>query len=159
MTIYIDNRIEMLATEDVEGIIKKIAAQTLAYEGRSTDCEISVSIVDLDEIQQINEQFRGIDSPTDVLSFPLLTFEEGEEIGVGERNEKGEVLLGDIILCYQRAKAQAEEYGHSLSRELAFLTAHSMLHLLGYDHMEADEEKDMFQRQKEILNLAGFPRQ
>lgn len=159
MTIYIDNRIDMLATEDVEGIIEKIAAQTLAYEGRSTDCEISVSIVDLDEIQQINEQFRGIDSPTDVLSFPLLTFEEGEEIGVGERNEKGEVLLGDIILCYQRAKAQAEEYGHSLSRELAFLTAHSMLHLLGYDHMEADEEKDMFQRQKEILNLAGFPRQ
>ena len=95
------------------------------------------------------------DSPTDVLSFPQLTFEEGE---IMDRNEKGEVVLGDIIISLERAREQAEEYGHSLKREIAFLTAHSMLHLLGYDHMEPEEEKEMFAKQKEILELAGIPR-
>ena len=111
--------------------------------------------MDNEEIHQINKQFRGIDRPTDVLSFPQLTFEEGE---IMDRNEKGEVVLGDIIISLERAREQAEEYGHSLKREIAFLTAHSMLHLLGYDHMEPEEEKEMFAKQKEILELAGIPR-
>lgn len=75
-----------------------------------------------------------------------------------DRNENGEVVLGDIIISLERAREQAEEYGHSLKREIAFLTAHSMLHLLGYDHMEPEEEKEMFAKQKEILELAGIPR-
>ena len=75
-----------------------------------------------------------------------------------DRNEKGEVVLGDIIISLERAREQAEEYGHSLKREIAFLTAHSMLHLLGYDHMEPEEEKEMFAKQKEIPELAGIPR-
>lgn len=111
--------------------------------------------MDNEEIHQINKQFRGIDRPTDVLSFPQLTFEEGE---IMDRNENGEVVLGDIIISLERAREQAEEYGHSLKREIAFLTAHSMLHLLGYDHMEPEEEKEMFAKQKEILELAGIPR-
>ena len=105
---------------------------------------------------EINRQFRSIDRATDVLSFPMLTFAEGEE---AEVNENDEIVLGDIIISLERAKEQAEEYGHSLKREIAFLTAHSMLHLLGYDHMEPEEEAEMFRRQKEILLQAGFPRE
>ena len=140
MTVLIDIRTEGFP-EELEAVMEKIALDSLKYEGFQEECEISISIVDNEEIHQINKQFRGIDRPTDVLSFPQLTFEEGE---IMDRNEKGEVV--------------PEEYGHSLKREIAFLTAHSMLHLLGYDHMEPEEEKEMFAKQKEILELAGIPR-
>ncbi len=156
MTILIDNRTEEALSLELSQGIEKIIYDSLAYEGFTKPCEVSVSIVDNEEIRQINKQFRGIDRATDVLSFPLLTFEEGER---PDFNEKNEVLLGDIIISLERAKEQAEEYGHSLKRELAFLTAHSMLHLLGYDHMEEEEEKEMFQKQREILNKAGIPRE
>lgn len=154
MTVLIDIRTEGFPAE-LEGVIEKIAADSLRYEAFPEECEISVSIVDNAEIHQINKQFRGIDRPTDVLSFPQLTFAEGERM---ERNEEGEVVLGDIIISLERAREQAEEYGHSLKREIAFLTAHSMLHLLGYDHMTPEEETEMFAKQKEILELAGIPR-
>lgn len=154
MTVLIDIRTEGFPAE-LETVIEKIAVDSLRYEAFPEECEISVSIVDNEEIHQINKQFRGIDRPTDVLSFPQLTFEEGERM---ERNEDGEVVLGDIIISLERAREQAEEYGHSLKREIAFLTAHSMLHLLGYDHMTPEEEKEMFAKQKEILELAGIPR-
>jgi probable rRNA maturation factor len=151
-----DNRTEEALSLELSQGIEKIIYDSLAYEGFAKPCEVSVSIVDNEEIRQINKQFRGIDRATDVLSFPLLTFEEGER---PDFNEKNEVLLGDIIISLERAKEQAEEYGHSLKRELAFLTAHSMLHLLGYDHMEEKEEKEMFQKQREILIKAGIPRE
>ena len=154
MTVLIDIRTEGFPKE-LEEVMEKIALDSLQYEGFQEECEISISIVDNEEIHQINKQFRGIDRPTDVLSFPQLTFEEGE---IMDRNENGEVVLGDIIISLERAREQAEEYGHSLKREIAFLTAHSMLHLLGYDHMEPEEEKEMFAKQKEILELAGIPR-
>lgn len=156
MTVLIDNRTKTPLSAEWEEIIRKTAAAALAYEGFSAPCEISVSIVDNEEIRSINRQFRRIDRATDVLSFPLLTFQEGEQ---PEENENGEILLGDIILSWERAAEQAAEYGHSLRREVAFLTAHSMLHLLGYDHMEPQEEAEMFRRQREILLLAGFPRE
>ena len=136
--------------------LEKVCLKSLQYEEFNEDCEISLSIVTNDEIHDINKQFRNIDSPTDVLSFPQLTFEEGEEADV---NENGEIVLGDIIISIDRAKEQAEEYGHSLKRELAFLSVHSMLHLMGYDHMVPEEEEDMFRRQKEILIEAGIPRE
>mgnify|MGYP005773890021 FL=1 len=154
MTVLIDIRTEGFPPE-LEAVMEQIAAESLRYERFLEESEISISIVDDAEIQQINRQFRGIDRPTDVLSFPQLTFAEGEKM---ERNENGEVMLGDIIISLERAKAQAEEYGHSLKREIAFLTAHSMLHLLGYDHMEPEEEAEMFARQKAILEIAGIPR-
>ena len=90
-----------------------------------------------------------------VLSFPLLTFEEGEQADV---NENDEIMLGDIIISIEKAISQAEEYGHGLKRELAFLTAHSMLHLMGYDHMEDDEREEMFEKQEAILNNLGITR-
>ena len=156
MTHLTDNRTDFELTEEMQKMLEKVCLESLEYEEFDTDCEISLSIVTNDEIHEINRQFRGIDSPTDVLSFPQLTFEGGEEADV---NENGEIVLGDIIISIDRAKEQAEEYGHSLKRELAFLAVHSMLHLMGYDHMEKDEEEDMFRRQKEILIKAGIPRE
>ena len=102
-----------------------------------TEAEVSVMIVCDKEIQELNLQYRGMDKPTDVLSFPM----EDEE------------YLGDIVISLPRARAQAEEYGHSIEREIAFLTAHSMLHLMGYDH-----EDEMFAKQEEILNELGYKR-
>ena len=155
MTVLIDVRTEGFP-EAFEKVIESVALHALEYEKFSKECEISVSIVDNEEIREINKQFRGIDRPTDVLSFPQLTFEEGE---IPDKNENDEIVLGDIIISLERAAEQAEEYGHSLKREVAFLTAHSMLHLLGYDHMEPEEEKVMFAKQKEILEIAGIPRE
>ncbi|MBD9220089.1 MAG: rRNA maturation RNase YbeY [Clostridiales bacterium] len=156
MTLLIDNRTDFELTDEIKEMLEKVCLKSLQYEEFNEDCEISLSIVTNDEIHDINKQFRNIDSPTDVLSFPQLTFEEGEEADV---NENGEIVLGDIIISIDRAKEQAEEYGHSLKRELAFLSVHSMLHLMGYDHMVPEEEEDMFRRQKEILIEAGIPRE
>lgn len=156
MTLLTDNRTDFEISGEIMEAVEKACLETLKYEEFDEDCEISLSFVTNEEIHQINRQFRSVDAPTDVLSFPQLTFEEGEEADV---NENGEIVLGDIIISVERAKEQAEEYGHSLKREIAFLTVHSMLHLLGYDHMEKDEEEDMFRRQKEILEIAGIPRE
>ena len=156
MTLLTDNRTDFEISGEVMEAVEKACLETLKYEEFDEDCEISLSFVTNEEIHQINRQFRNVDAPTDVLSFPQLTFEEGEEADV---NENGEIVLGDIIISVERAKEQAEEYGHGLKREIAFLTVHSMLHLLGYDHMEKDEEEDMFRRQKEILEIAGIPRE
>ena len=156
MTLLIDNRTDFELTDEIKEMLEKVCLKSLQYEEFNEDCEISLSIVTNDEIHDINKQLRNIDSPTDVLSFPQLTFEEGEEADV---NENSEIVLGDIIISIDRAKEQAEEYGHSLKRELAFLSVHSMLHLMGYDHMVPEEEEDMFRRQKEILIEAGIPRE
>ena len=156
MTLLTDNRTDFEISGEIMEAVEKACLETLKYEEFDEDCEISLSFVTNEEIHQINRQFRNVDAPTDVLSFPQLTVEEGEEADV---NENGEIVLGDIIISVERAKEQAEEYGHGLKREIAFLTVHSMLHLLGYDHMEKDEEEDMFRRQKEILEIAGIPRE
>ena len=156
MTLLTDNRTDFEISGEIMEAVEKACLETLKYEEFDEDCEISLSFVTNEEIHQINRQFRNVDAPTDVLSFPQLTFEEGEEADV---NENGEIVPGDIIISVERAKEQAEEYGHGLKREIAFLTVHSMLHLLGYDHMEKDEEEDMFRRQKEILEIAGIPRE
>lgn len=154
MTVLIDIRTDGFPQE-LESVIETVALESLKLENFCEACEISVSIVDNTEIHQINKQFRGIDRPTDVLSFPQLTFAENE---IMERNENDEIVLGDIIISLERAQEQAEAYGHSLKREIAFLTAHSMLHLLGYDHMEPEEEAEMFAKQHEILERVGIPR-
>ena len=155
MRVWIDYRIEVADEHRYDSIFETVVRESLRYEGFSEACEVSISVVDDDEIHQINKQFRRIDRPTDVLSFPLLTFFEGEKC---EKNACGEVLLGDIVISLERAREQAAQYGHLLQREMAFLTAHSMLHLLGYDHMNEEEEAEMFRRQKEILIIAGFPK-
>lgn len=160
MTISIDNRSDWELNHQYERLIEKTILESLHYEEFDEDCEISVSIVNNEEIKQINKQFRKIDKPTDVLSFPQLLFEEGGvvESQIVDVNEKDEVVLGDIVISIDKAIEQAQEYGHGLEREIAFLTAHSMLHLLGYDHIEAQEEKEMFAHQKEILKKIGISR-
>ena len=140
MTVYIDNRSTFEWGEKWEEIVKKAVRTSLEYEEFEQRCEISISIVTNEEIQKLNKEFRNIDKATDVLSFPQLTFEEEE---IADVNENDEIILGDIIISIEKAKEQAEEYGHSLEREVAFLTVHSMLHLMGYDHMEQEEEKEI----------------
>lgn len=116
-------------------------------------CEISVTFVDLDEIHELNKQYRGVDKPTDVLSFPQ--FDDLEE----EIPEVCKICLGDVVICEQKAREQAEEFGHSFERELVYLFTHSVLHLLGYDHMEDDEKKAMREREEEIMKQIGLMRQ
>ena len=134
-------------------LIENVISEALKYEGVSDNTEISVTIVDNEEIRKINNKFRNIDRATDVLSFPLIDF-DNEDLP----NDGSKIYLGDIIISIERAKEQANEYGHSLDREVGFLTAHSMLHLLGYDHMVPEEEKVMFAKQEEILSNLGFKR-
>lgn len=134
-------------------LIENVISEALKYEGVSDNTEISVTIVDNEEIRKINNKFRNIDRATDVLSFPLIDF-DNEDLP----NNGSKIYLGDIIISIERAKEQANEYGHSLDREVGFLTAHSMLHLLGYDHMVPEEEKVMFAKQEEILSNLGLKR-
>ena len=131
----------------------KVISEALRYEGVNDNTEVSVTIVDNEEIRKINNKFRNIDRATDVLSFPLIDFDNESLPDDGSK-----IYLGDIIISIERAKEQAKEYGHSIDREIGFLTAHSMLHLLGYDHMVPEEEKEMFAKQEEILNNLGLRR-
>lgn len=136
-------------------LVREAIIATLAYEGHNNDCELSVTFADNDGIKQLNSQYRGIDKETDVLSFPLLDFVGGDEPPVDEPSQ----LLGDIVVSLEKADEQAKEYGHSFEREVAFLCVHSMLHLLGYDHVNSEEEeREMRRIQTEILNGMGISR-
>ena len=126
-------------------LVRRAIEATLAYEAISTPCEVSVTFTDDEGIRAVNRAYRGIDAPTDVLSFPL--FEE----------QGGKKQLGDVLISLERCAAQAEEFGHSFERECAFLTVHSTLHLLGYDHVNSEaEETDMRQRQTAIVEKMGL---
>jgi probable rRNA maturation factor len=142
MELYIDNRQDNVKIdENIVEILKEVIEQCLILEGKSLNYEISLSFVDNKEIRELNKEYRGVDSATDVLSFPM----EEEEILVPIP------LLGDIIISAERALEQSIEYGHTLIREISYLTAHSMFHLLGYDHMEEDEKKLMRHKEKEVM--------
>ncbi len=132
-------------------IMEEVINKTLLYENVMGNFEVSVSIVNNEEIQQINLEHRGYDKPTDVLSFPLVT-------NFQLLNNKYQSSLGDIIISYDKAIEQSKEYNHSLNREIAFLTAHSMLHLLGYDHMTKEDEMIMLKKQDDILNELNYTR-
>jgi len=118
------------------------------------DCEINLSLVSSEEIQNLNKHYRKLDTPTDVLSFPNT----GAKPAPGFRGSKPTLSMGDIIICMEVAEAQAQEYGHSVERELAFLTVHGFLHLIGYDHMTPDDEAVMKETQQEILAWVGIER-
>ncbi len=147
-------------TKELRALIKTVLKTGLKFMEFDDNCEISIMLTDNEEIHALNKLHRGIDRPTDVLSFPMFDYDEDGEIDMEECDfgENGEILLGDIVISLERAKEQAEEYGHSFSREVGFLTAHSLLHLLGYDHMESEEEKEMFALQEEVLTLCNLPR-
>ena len=141
--------------EDRLAEIEKLLQFAAAEEGVADGAEVSVTIVNNEEIQKINKEYRGKDYPTDVISFALEEDGEGEVEIIGADMPP---VLGDIIISVDKAREQAEEYGHSLMRELGFLTVHGFLHLLGYDHMTEEEEKEMFTKQKDILNRYGLSR-
>ncbi len=141
-------------------LIKKAARASLGYFGLRDDVEVSVMLTDNEGIRNLNNLHRGIDRATDVLSFPMFEYDEKGDIheDYAEFNEMGEIVLGDIVISLERAREQAEQYGHSFEREVGFLTVHSMLHLLGYDHMTHEDEDEMFGYQKEILDKMGLER-
>ena len=140
-------------TYGLKRLIRESVLATLAYENFRNPCAVSVTFTDNEGIRDLNRQYRNMDKPTDVLSFPLIDFEGGDEPPVDEP----QAMLGDIVLSLEQAAAQAEEFGHSFEREAAFLTVHSMLHLLGYDHVNGEEEdREMRRRQREILEGMGL---
>ena len=141
-------------TYKLKMLCRRAAEETLAYEQYQNPAEVSITFIDDAGICELNKQFRLIDRATDVLSFPLFDYEgESDEPPVDELVG----MLGDVVISLETAKRQAEEYGHSLEEEVAFLTVHSMLHLLGYDHeTSAADEKEMFCRQDEIMQRMGF---
>lgn len=156
MKIYIDynNEQDKLAPpEGIEQLIEECAAAALDEEEIEDDAEVSVTLVDNARIREMNAKFREIDRETDVLSFPL-----GDEDGFEVDPDTDAILLGDIVVSLEKARAQAEEYGHSFRREVAFLITHSLFHLLGYDHMTEDEEKEMFAKQEKVLQKLGITR-
>lgn len=139
------------AMEQIEGLLN-LAQKKLQI---TEPCELSVTFVDNNRIQDINREYRGKDKPTDVISFAL------EELGEGEIQISGANMprvLGDIIISIDKAREQATDYGHSVERELGFLAVHGFLHLLGYDHETEEEEKEMFDLQRSILDEYGLER-
>ena len=147
-------------TEELIDVLKSCMEKALEYEGFSYDTEISLTFTDNEGIRQVNNEVRGIDKATDVLSFPMLETDESGKLEVFDEDlADGAVLLGDILISVEKAISQAEEFGHSFKREICFLTVHSMLHLLGYDHeLGEKEEAEMFLKQDEILSLLGITR-
>lgn len=129
----------------IKKTVRDAIRATLDYESFFSDVEVSVTFCDNEYIHKLNKEYRGMDKPTDVLSFPLLEKEELEE------TDGQAVALGDIVISFERARQQAEEIGNSFEKEVAFLTIHSTLHLLGYDHEKEDDEEEMFARQREIV--------
>ena len=164
MTIQIDYEAERKLDIDYETLASKVAEHILETEHCPYDVCVNLVITDNEEIKRVNTEFRGIERATDVLSFPMLPFETPADYSVAEDDEScfdldsGELLLGDIMISAERAAAQAEEYGHSVKREFCFLVAHSMLHLLGYDHMTPGEAADMEARQAKALDELGITR-
>ncbi|MBR1955369.1 MAG: rRNA maturation RNase YbeY [Clostridia bacterium] len=157
MKIYFDN--VGLFTKP---FIKRVLERALKHLNQPSELlEMSLSIVSPEQIQELNKSFREVDKVTDVLSFPTCDNPTRGAITVVCEDVNPEtdlVNIGDIVICLERAKEQAKEYGHSLKRELAFLSLHGLLHLLGYDHIEPDDEKQMIALQKEILDQAGITR-
>ncbi|MGZ9818718.1 rRNA maturation RNase YbeY [Peribacillus simplex] len=143
-------------TEEAQQLVESILQFAARKENIEKDTELSVTFVDNDRIREINKEYRHKDSATDVISFALEEMGENEVEIVGAEMPR---MLGDIIISIERTKEQAEEYGHSFDRELGFLALHGFLHLLGFDHMNEEDEKEMFTKQKEILEEYGLSRE
>lgn len=136
-------------------LVEKLIQHAAQVEGIEADSEVSITFVTNEAIHEINREYRDKDQPTDVISFAMEELGEGEVAIVGEGIPR---ILGDIIISTDRTREQAEEYGHSFERELGFLAVHGFLHLLGYDHMTDEDEKEMFGKQDEILQSYGLGR-
>ena len=151
MKIYFEE--EQVVSQEILDTMMKAAEICIDAENIDVDrSEISVTFVDMEEIHQLNRDYREVDSPTDVLSFPQFD-------DLNDLPEDGEIALGDVVICKQKAEEQAEEFGHSFEREIIYLFVHSVLHLLGYDHMDEDEKKIMRRREEEVMAELGITRE
>lgn len=157
LKIYFSNEQDQIKISfKIRSLIKKSVSEALKQEQFIHPAEVSVSFVDNEAIHKLNLEYREKDKPTDVLSFPMW---EKDELADGSALDGHAVMLGDIIISAEKAKSQSEEYGHSLERELCFLSVHSVLHLLGYDHETSEEDETyMKTKQEEVLTKIGLPR-
>ena len=165
MTILVENEANRGLDFDYEEVIKTVISKTLETENCPYETEVNVLLTGNNEIHEANKEFRGIDRPTDVLSFPMVDYKFPSDFSCVDENpesyinpETDELLLGDIMISVDKVYEQANEYGHSRKREFAFLIAHSMLHLLGYDHIDEEERKVMEEKQEAILDALGITR-
>lgn len=166
MTIDFENESNIDLGLDCYAIAEEVISASLDYMNCPYEAQVNLLITNNEEIHQINLEQRQIDRPTDVLSFPMVEYETPGDFEILEEDEfmdcfepdSGELMLGDIVISADKVLEQAEEYGHSVKREYAFLITHSMLHLMGYDHMTEEEAKEMERLQEEILNLLHISR-
>lgn len=165
MSLNIEKETDISFDFDYEKIAEKVTKTALLLESFPYACEINLTLTDNEGICEINREYREIDRPTDVLSFPMLSYERAGDFSGLEENygdnfnpDTGEIMLGDIVLSVDKVKEQAESYGHSELREYAFLILHSMLHLFGYDHMTPEEAAIMEEKQNVILKAINILR-
>jgi len=166
MTFYVENEVNVQFDFDIKKIFEDVANQVLNMEDCPYEAEVNLVITDNSGIREINREFREIDKETDVLSFPAIPFESESDFNIVDEDEEsyfnpdtGELLLGDIMISYEKVLEQAEAYGHSTKREFAFLIAHSMLHLCGYDHMTEQDAKRMEDKQESALQALHITRE
>ena len=164
MRIYLENEGDLELDLNYQELDEQVAEAVLDYENCPYEAQVELLLTMNDEIHEMNREFRDTDRATDVLSFPMIEYETPGDFDFLEDDDScfdpdsGELMLGNIVISKEKVLSQAEEYGHSVKREYAFLIAHSMLHLLGYDHMEEDERAVMEQKQREILDEMGITR-
>ncbi|SFA71106.1 probable rRNA maturation factor [Acetitomaculum ruminis DSM 5522] len=165
MSLSIEKEVDLDLEIDYEDIAKLVIEKALDYENCPYESEINLILTDDEGIRVINKEYRNIDRATDVLSFPMVDYEFPSDFSKLEdytddyfNPETGELVLGDIIISIPKVYEQAENYGHSIKREFAFLVCHSMLHLFGYDHMEESEASIMEKKQADILEQLGITR-
>ncbi len=164
MTLNVEEEAGFDFDFDSRKLAEEVLETALETESFPFEAEVSLLLVTAEDIQEINREHRGIDAPTDVLSFPLISYPSPGEFGEVETDEDnfnpdtGEALLGDIVLCIDKVKEQARNFGHSEKREYAFLILHSILHLLGYDHITQQESELMEDKQNKILGQMGILR-
>lgn len=165
MSIYFFEETDIKLNFDYENIIRRVVLEALDYIKCPYESEINITLTDNEKIREINQEYRNIDKATDVLSFPMIEYiESGNFDFLKELTydyfepESGELIMGDIIISVEKVIEQAEKFNHSQERELAFLTAHSMFHLFGYDHENDNEMKEMERMQEDVLNKLKIER-
>lgn len=165
MTFYAENETSFEFDFEWKAVYQEVALAVLDSEGCPYETEVNLLLTDNEGIQEFNKETRNIDAPTDVLSYPNVEYDVPGNFDIAEEQEagcfnpdSGELILGDIIISVDKVIDQANEYGHSSKREFAFLVAHSMLHLSGYDHMTPEEEQEMIKKQEMVLNTLGITR-
>ena len=165
MTSYVENETSVVFEFNIKEILDLIMEEVLSQEGCPYEAQVNLLITDNEGIHEFNRQYRQVDAPTDVLSFPMIDFIKEADFSVVDHGEaeffdpeSGELILGDIIISADKVKEQALKFGHSQKREFAFLTAHSMLHLCGYDHMTRAQADVMEQKQEKVLEVLGITR-